>query len=425
MAAHRYWRAIGIDPCDGGASIDLSEFWLLAGTTRVDAGAALSSSAAPLTGALADLKDDNTATVATLARGTVLQWDFGGTTQDVTDIRLGAATSAKKFPLNVVLQWSDDAATWIDGPKFFGVLWPGPNARTESNPVGTNYFSKFRLYITANNVDAYTAIQEMEIRNAVGGSNLTLPTMAAGQSTYFAANSNTGAKAFDLNFTDFTSATWVTDGTALPQWLSIDLGKVSPAIGEIAIWPQNWSGGPARAPKDFVFQGSTDNYSWTDILTVTGATGWVAGTAKTFAIPASSWPARIKTGYPSRSDALSVFSIGSLGATPLPMHVNARLTERARPNYFFSVSAQGRVQGTTKDKGTPNVPVSERVRLYRERDGMLIRDAWSAPGTGVYSFDYVEEWETYTVISYDHNGNFRAVVADGLTLANGGVELIA
>lgn len=84
----------------------------------------------------------------------------------------------------------------------------------------------------------------------------------------------------------------------------------------------------------------------------------------------------------------------------------------------------GRVKGTTKDKGTPNAPVSERVRLYRERDGLLIREIWSTPITGAYSFDYVDEVETYTVISYDHDKSFRAVVADGLTLAGGGVELI-
>lgn len=85
----------------------------------------------------------------------------------------------------------------------------------------------------------------------------------------------------------------------------------------------------------------------------------------------------------------------------------------------------GRVQGTTKDKATPsNIPVSERVRLYREKDGLLLREVWSTPGTGAYSFDYIDELETYTVLSYDHDKAFRAVVADGLNLANGGVELM-
>lgn len=100
---------------------------------------------------------------------------------------------------------------------------------------------------------------------------------------------------------------------------------------------------------------------------------------------------------------------------------------KTRGDYVTGIlgTGKGRVKGTTKDKGSPNVAVSERVRLYREQDGLLIRELWSTPGTGAYSFDYVDELQTYTVLSYDHDKNFRAVVADGLTLANGGVELIA
>ncbi len=112
---------------------------------------------------------------------------------------------------------------------------------------------------------------------------------------------------------------------------------------------------------------------------------------------------------------------------PMPFRMRIDPVAQTRGDYLTGVLGRGigRVKGTTKDKGTPNVPVSERVRLYREQDGLLIREMWSAPGTGAYSFDYVDEYQTYTVISYDHDKNFRAVVADGLTLANGGVELIA
>lgn len=426
MAAHRYWRVLGIEPCDGGALIELSEFWLLAGTVRVDAGAAFSSSAAPLSGALVNLQDDNTATTATFARGTVLQWDFGGAPQEVTDIRLGAAGDVKKFPLNAVLQWSDDGATWSGGPRFFGILWPGAHARTQSNPAGINYFSKFRLYITANNGDAYTAIQEMEIRDAVGGSNLTLPTMPTGQSTYFAANNNSGARAFDLNFTDFTSATWVTDGTALPQWVSIDLLRIHPAIREIAIWPQNWSGGPARAPMDFVLQGSADLYDWNDLLTVTGATGWIAGTAKTFAIPASTLPPRIKTSALSRSGLVGPVALGSLGATPLPIATKPLAVSRTRPDYVTGLLGQGigRVRGFTLDYVNPlNKPYRSHVRLIRESDGMVVRDAWSG-ADGSYDFQWIDELQSYTVVAYYVAHGKRAVITDGLTLANGKVELM-
>ena len=84
----------------------------------------------------------------------------------------------------------------------------------------------------------------------------------------------------------------------------------------------------------------------------------------------------------------------------------------------------GRVRGTVKEKGTPDAPVFRKVRLVRERDGLVIREQWSNRVTGAYDFQYVDELQTWTVISYDYLNNFRAVVADNLTLANTGVELL-
>lgn len=75
----------------------------------------------------------------------------------------------------------------------------------------------------------------------------------------------------------------------------------------------------------------------------------------------------------------------------------------------------GRVTGTVKVKGSPDYPVQRRARLIRERDGVAIRETWSDPVTGVYTFDGVDRAEKYTVLAYDHTLNFRATVADNLT----------
>jgi hypothetical protein len=141
-----------------------------------------------------------------------------------------------------------------------------------------------------------------------------------------------------------------------------------------------------------------------------------------FIVPQLEWLIDATTCAPTLVERRTIVSAGIM---PLPVTNVFRTVERGRYDYVLGANARGRVQGTTKDKGTPNVPVSERVRLYRERDGLLVREVWSTPGTGAYSFDYVDETETYTVLSYDHNKAFRAVVADNLTLAGGGVELIA
>lgn len=76
----------------------------------------------------------------------------------------------------------------------------------------------------------------------------------------------------------------------------------------------------------------------------------------------------------------------------------------------------GRVRGTVKRKDQPaNVPLKRRVRLVRERDGLVLREAWSDAVTGEYDFQYIDELQTWTVIAYDYEHNHRAVAADNLT----------
>ena len=96
-------------------------------------------------------------------------------------------------------------------------------------------------------------------------------------------------------------------------------------------------------------------------------------------------------------------------------------------NFYLDDGSQGigRVRGTVKEKSTPsNIPLARRVRLIREVDGMVVREMWSDAVTGAYDFQWVDETQTYTVLSYDHAHNYRAVVADNLTLGNGQVEMM-
>ena len=74
-----------------------------------------------------------------------------------------------------------------------------------------------------------------------------------------------------------------------------------------------------------------------------------------------------------------------------------------------------RIAGTVKEDGSPDVPVKRRVRLHREQDGFLIREVWSHPVTGAYSFDYIDATQRYTVITYDYEHDYRAVIADNIT----------
>jgi hypothetical protein len=81
----------------------------------------------------------------------------------------------------------------------------------------------------------------------------------------------------------------------------------------------------------------------------------------------------------------------------------------------MQAGGRGVISGTVKVKGTPNFAVHRKVWLLRESDAQVIRETWSDATTGAYTFSGVDERQRYTVITYDHLHNFRAVIADNLT----------
>lgn len=73
----------------------------------------------------------------------------------------------------------------------------------------------------------------------------------------------------------------------------------------------------------------------------------------------------------------------------------------------------GRIDGTTKNVGSPDYPVSRRVRLHRKRDGVPVRETWS-DAAGVYHFAHVRRDIEYVVTSHDHTGLYNAVISDSV-----------
>ncbi|MGQ3054775.1 MAG: LamG domain-containing protein [Roseateles sp.] len=515
MAAHRYWRAFGFEAY-GSAGLDITEFQLLAGSTRVDATATLTSNIAPTAGSLANLKDGNTATGATWRAADlvslVLSWDFGpGGDQDVTDIRIGSSADVAKFLLIARLQFSDDGSAWTDLATIAGIAWPGAQALTSSTPGALSLGSNVSLALSfdgangsTNLIDAsprpktFTPIGTAAISTAQskwGGSSLLLPgstgsrvvgpvsdefDFGSGDLTiaawvYLAGDSPAdadgmrGAAIVDTWDTSASISGWIfgilgsasTTGTGL-QLDSWNSGSGTLFRANVSISKSGWhhveatvASGVRRLFLDGVLQsgstttvgtgytqieslgrplliGGTSNASYPipvngyidDLLIVKGAALHTAN----FTPPTSAYLGGVLRNR-VRGRAYAPPSVNVPSAASTPRVYGSALTApplKGRRDFVTGVLGDGigRVKGTTKDKGSPNVPVSERVRLYRERDGLLVREMWSTPGTGAYSFDYVDEYQTYTVISYDHDKSFRAVVADGLSLEGGGVELI-
>ncbi len=75
----------------------------------------------------------------------------------------------------------------------------------------------------------------------------------------------------------------------------------------------------------------------------------------------------------------------------------------------------GTVSGTVKKLNTPdNIPLQRRVRLHDKLGMRLIRETWSDPVTGAFSFTNVQAGGRYVVIAYDHPHQYRAVIDDSV-----------
>lgn len=82
-----------------------------------------------------------------------------------------------------------------------------------------------------------------------------------------------------------------------------------------------------------------------------------------------------------------------------------------RRNAYFS--GPGVIAGTVKEKGTPDRPLVRRVQLISENTRLLVAETWS-DAAGDYRFEFIDPAQRYTVVSYDHEHLYRAVIADNL-----------
>lgn len=489
MAAHRYWRAVGLEAC-GAGDLELSEFHLLAAGTRVDTPATLTSNAAPdVSGVLADLQDDMLTTAARWSaqatKTLILQWDFGSSPADVGGIRL-AGDSEVRFLLIVKILWSDDNISWasLSEGATAGIKWLGAStlasvlgiASADAYSTKTHSLLNFNAGNgTTTMVDAtgktWVAEGAAAIRTAqskYGNSSLAITT---------AADCITEVVTTDLSSGSYTVETWMyipalvsgdgntilTSGSNIypNRWL---LDAYAPSSGNITVRcitgsnAINFSVSGAYTLGTFVHIAFVNDEAKNTFTTFIGgiAKGVRAAIALTnfgplkigknspywedpyylddfritkaarysanFTPPEQLGTGEIVSGLNSvkgrcaPTDSLTLGTgpaiiYGTPGITP-PVYLGVE--SGCVKDYITGVLGQGvgRVRGTIKEKGTVNTPLHRKVRLIREKDGLVIREAWSDPVTGAYDFKYVDEAQTFTVISYDYTGAYRAVIAD-------------
>ena len=456
MAAHRYWRGLSLETYDD-SGLELSEFQLLSGVTRVDAPATLTASAAPLSGSVANLKDDDTSTGAAWAsadvRALVLSWDFGaGGSADVTDIRLGAADNKGRFLLHVKLQWSDDGAAWSDLiPVFAGIAWPGVRAKTSSETIGA--WNRGQHYGPVTLSSGGTVAMQTNGSTYVGRPAVPPKNSGVLQIEWeWITNSLAGASAY-VGFTEYDELinpangrlgytsrgwAWANNGVKVNAGNDTAYGA-GYVLGDVLGAVVNFAAGSITFYKNGVSQGvAFTGITFADLYpgVKTGNTGTFHTRVRTkgFTFPvagADPWEDRetaitaSKVRGKVRFD--SPLAVQSLASIPRPLQMRLESPAKGRKDYLTGVLGEGigRVRGFTLDYVNPlNKPYPCRVVLVRETDGLVARVQWSK-ADGSYDFQYVDELQSYTVMAYYLAHGKRAVITDGLTLANGKVELMA
>ncbi len=451
MASARYWRINGLEAWAGG-DLEVFAWHWYDGATRVDAAATVTSSHAPIAGSLSDLQGTSTsarcrfAASAVRSGGFYILWDFGSAVTDITP-RIGAAGLAE-FVAYGRLQYSTDGVTWVTDVNFGRVLYPGLEQFTPSDPI-------FRQEPTSqwDSASKGSAVsisgRQASVRSSASGCVRTNIAKTSGRRVFglvldaknvpqeffggMAALSGWGTYAVGKHWLEYA-----TDNSlyAYPGGTTVSVSGQPGApqvVGDIMYFDVNLDDGTIALRKN--------NSAWSSRVSLPN---FVVGAEYVIDMQAPSssgypWSATLLT---TPQELVGVVSPGvsawdgytgtnlfqdltdSRGSSPFralivssapvdPVRIAA--TDRVRMARDVEFGGSGTIYGTTKIKGTPNTPAKARVRLLRDRDGLLARETWSDQATGAYSFTGIDTAQQFTVLAQDLNGAFRPVAASQLT----------
>lgn len=491
MTIHRFWRLTGI--CTGGnGTLALSEARLYEAGALADSSATLTATMAPATGVMSSLRDEESSDMVTWPYtvysqpGFALVWDFGsGFGVDAAALRLGAGSAESTFPLDLVLQYSEDGLSWTTFESYTGVGFPGVWTMTPEPPASGSdpYFSKVVFLLHGDGANGSTSFSEVNGNTVTPSGNTqisTAKTKTGGSSMLFDGAGDyltiPSKMMFDLGDI-YTIDCWVNPNSITSNFGLLHRGFYTTTNNSWSgmAFSTRWLGSALRvyfyatgfADEQYLdIPGAFTAGVWTHLeIGRSGTTGYVfingtlAGTKTGLSTPAASaqplkigvWDysagaeyfngylqdVRITLGAIRHTAAFTPSSArlpDSTGgivlspfahvrqSSPFPLHLlpevalpNTAVAGHLRETQFFDAynGGVGMIYGTTKEKNTPaNTPLRRRVLLIDEASRMTIRETWSDAATGNYEFRGVKQGVKYTVISYDHLHNYRAVIAD-------------
>lgn len=224
----------------------------------------------------------------------------------------------------------------------------------------------WRIYITANQgATVYTRVYEFV---PYFENNVVSTASATATASSFLNTSVVPDKAID----GITSNYWRTSGGGTPCWWQLDFGAGTEVDIDGFFLYQGFS---TEDPKDYILQFSDNASDWADVITVTG--------------------------QPLTNLAVSnVVITGSAVAE--------------YPSVDYIDGGAYSISGIITERG---VPGKYRVQLFDQLTSKLIRQTWSDPTTGAYSFDYLNDTVRY-LVAFDHTSPIRVAAVQDNVIAS-------
>lgn len=447
MAAHRYWRAVTLDTLARGV-LTITSFQLFDAGGRVDDDATISTGVPTSAGVIANLQDASFATSATWTQaaykspGMHILWDFASGDVDVTSITVAGA-SAATFPFSMQIESSDDGETWALEEDVVGLDFLGAGSPS-SVGLRTNTFYTLGTYRTKLTSDRRTAHFD-----AADNDQRSRRSIGHGAGKHYWEMVVTEAQAGNTMAVGVTDDTQFAFGTGLTKYIliynaaliqtssGISIGSgfsaVSYTTGDVIRFALDADANELYVGKNGTWLGGSDPVTSTnpclynlDAITWFGiAVGNNSGLRRSVSL-AETAAFTVPAGYTfdgaDTGDRVPVPNVVTHEVQGVVYRNETHADPAAKIAVIPSIAkdaefgGRGVISGNVKYDADPtDLPLRRKVRLQREKDGRTIREVFSDKVTGNYEFTNIDEREKYTVISYDYEHNYRAVIADSIT----------
>lgn len=457
MAKSAVWRITAVDT--QGRDLVLSRLRLLASSTRVDSGAVLTCTAGLVSGSLSDLLEDSAdscmfAAVDVSAPGFQFVFTLPAE-QEVDGVELGLVGSTTA-PVALTLECVE-SGRFVTVKEFRGIETSGAPVAVQVGEVASG--SQEQGYIVAlrsgsarpqlNAFDRAAATWAENFAQTIDiglfanagtnpGDTGVLATKVVNQ---FALEDSWALYAFngtwygdvaqiDIEFLRADASTVAAVRLARGSDFSTEMfygASLSSMSKAALIGPYGWpdgiltfsAGSMVWTPKS----GATNNHvAWqlvAPMSSVVAVRFSNARAASNYSLVGSAVvtikreSTKRRSGYtgdlPYKSTKALRLAVVSSTETP-SQDVSSCLFVGSSKFHDLEFGGRGFLFGTVRDDKSKAV-LQRRVRLFRSRDGLLVRETWSA-ADGSYRFDGISDRYEYDIEAWDHEKNYFTAVAN-------------